>query len=202
MTPKKTTIAVDIDDTLIPYVPTFFKFYNEAFKTKFEEKDLLNFNFETLLKCTVEQSQKLIMQFHETQVFKKMQIDPSAIHTLVQLSSTNDLWALTARPSHLWEYTNSWITKNLPEFKGVKFSYNGTFKEPVAKESKMQLCKSLGAQILIDDSESHSIECAKNGIRVFLIDKPWNRKIENDNIIRVKNWKEINERILPKILNK
>lgn len=196
------TIAVDIDDTLIPYIPTFFKFYNETFKAKFEEKDLLDFNFETLLKCTAEQSQKLIVQFHETQTFKDIRVDSTAQQTLLKLSTTTDLWAVTARPSHLWKYTNSWITRNFPEMKGVKFAYNGTFKEPVAQESKMLLCKMLGATILIDDSEMHSLECAKNGIKVFLIDKPWNRKIENDNIVRVKNWKEINERILPKLVQK
>jgi hypothetical protein len=37
-------------------------------------------------------------------------------------------------------------------------------------KKKSQICAEIGAQILIDDSLSHAIDCASSGIKVLLFD--------------------------------
>ncbi len=49
---------------------------------------------------------------------------------------------------------------------------------------------------MIEDTKEHSELCAKDGIKTFLLDKPWNQHcVEHENIIRVKDWNEILERL-------
>lgn len=46
---------------------------------------------------------------------------------------------------------------------------------------------------MVEDNMDYAFELAQNGIKTFLLEKPWNkgRKEEHKNLIRVKNWNEI-----------
>ena len=62
-------------------------------------------------------------------------------------------------------------------------------------KTKGELCKDLNVDLMIEDDPKYAEDCALKGINVLLLDKPWNQNcIEHENIIRVKNWKEILER--------
>jgi uncharacterized HAD superfamily protein len=63
-------------------------------------------------------------------------------------------------------------------------------------KTKGELCKELKIDFMVEDDVRHSEVCAKEGIKVFLLDKPWNQNcVEHENIVRVKNWKEIQEKL-------
>lgn len=60
---------------------------------------------------------------------------------------------------------------------------------------KSEICKKLWATIIIEDSLENAIECAKEWIEVYLLDKPWNQhynKKIHKWIVKVKDWSEIN----------
>ena len=48
---------------------------------------------------------------------------------------------------------------------------------------------------LAEDSEKSSLSYAENGIRVLLLDKPWNNSVNHENIFRCKDWPEILEKM-------
>ena len=50
--------------------------------------------------------------------------------------------------------------------------------------------------LIIEDSLIHAIECAKNGIKVILLNKGWNQGELHTNITRINSWKEV-----PQLLN-
>lgn len=52
----------------------------------------------------------------------------------------------------------------------VYFGNHWSLSGPVRKKS--EICKSIGAQILIDDNPTYAVECAAAGIHVLLFD--WN----------------------------
>lgn len=60
---------------------------------------------------------------------------------------------------------------------------------------KSLICQRLGVEKIIEDSPSQAFDCAKEGIEVFLFDKPWNQDCNHENIIRVKNWYDIREKL-------
>ena len=59
---------------------------------------------------------------------------------------------------------------------------------------KSEICKKLWADIIIEDNLENAIECANEGIKVYLIDKPWNQAYDKKKhkwIIKVNSWSEI-----------
>ncbi len=75
-------------------------------------------------------------------------------------------------------------------FEGVKFA--DFFTKWATKKSV--ICKRLWANIMIEDNLENAIDCANIGIKVYLLDKPWNQNYDKKIhkwIIKVKNWNEI-----------
>ncbi len=66
------------------------------------------------------------------------------------------------------------------------------FTNAYDKQSKAKVCLNNNIDIMIDDSISMCTNCIQQGIRTFLMDTTYNRKI---NIPRVHNWKEIYDKI-------
>jgi len=64
-------------------------------------------------------------------------------------------------------------------------------------------CRSLNANILIDDNPRYAIECAEAGIRVLLFDYensyPWSKIDSADQhplVTKVKNWEEVEQQLM------
>ena len=65
------------------------------------------------------------------------------------------------------------------------------------------VCRSLGAQVLIDDNPRYALECAEVGMRVLLFDYnnsyPWCKSdvvASHPLVIKVQNWKEVEQHLL------
>lgn len=59
------------------------------------------------------------------------------------------------------------------------------------KRLKSEVCKEIGASVLIDDALKHAEEVASHGIPVLLPDKPWNRDYTPPGVVRVQSWNDI-----------
>jgi len=62
-------------------------------------------------------------------------------------------------------------------------------------KTKDKICREMGIDLIIEDNGEHSLNYAKNGIRVLLLDKPWNKGISHENIYRCLNWSDILEKV-------
>ena len=65
------------------------------------------------------------------------------------------------------------------------------------------LCRSFGAQVLIDDNPRYALECAEDGMRVLLFDYdnsyPWCKTGVDQShplVTKVHNWQEVEEKLL------
>jgi uncharacterized HAD superfamily protein len=105
---------------------------------------------------------------------------PGAHDALVQLSRDFSLHVVTARQFHAEQLTRCWIERNYPGiFDEVHFG-NHYCKEGKSR-TKAEICRSINAVMLIDDSISYARNCASEGIPVILFGNyPWNRPHEND----------------------
>lgn len=115
----------------------------------------------------------------------------------------HDLVVVTSRQLHIEAHTRAWITRHYDTiFREVVFG-NHWGKEG-KKVSKKDLCRALGASVLIDDSLAYTREAAADGIQAILFDLDgkyaWN-KIDHaykpvHDVIRVRNWQETVNMIL------
>lgn len=79
-----------------------------------------------------------------------------------------------------------WIKKNSLPFKEIFFC-----SEKNTPPQKLEYCRKISADIMIDDKPDVALYLAENGVRVLLFDAPYNQFVEHKNITRVKSWNEI-----------
>lgn len=169
-------IGVDMDDVLVEYVRSFLNFNNERNKTNLSFEDFTN----------ISKSVDKDNSFFRSDFFKKMEICKDAAKVIKKLAEKNNLFIVTARQAEWKDSTEKFVNENFPNcFRGIFFAGD------IHKTGKKKEDIYDGMDVIIEDNRNHAFECAKKGMKVFLIDKPWNKNLEHDNIIRVSNWKEI-----------
>lgn len=79
---------------------------------------------------------------------------------------------------------------NMDYFKSIQFC-----SEKFSPRDKLIACSKLNIDVMIDDKPEVVLELARNGIKVLMFDAPYNKNIEHENIIRVKSWLEVYDRL-------
>ncbi len=79
-----------------------------------------------------------------------------------------------------------WSNKNGLKFKKIFFC-----SEKNTPPQKLEYCRQISADIMIDDKPDIALYLAENGVRVLLFDAPYNKSAKHKNITRVYNWNEI-----------
>ena len=137
-------------------------------------------------------AKKVIMQFNQTPEFRAMTPisgSKTALHSL----SSKGVVAITSRWDDLRDVTLEWIAKYFPCVKDVNFARNVHNFPDSSKKSKGELCLELGVKVMIEDFGGYALDCASRGVTVLLPDKPWNKNVEHENIVRVHSWTEVLE---------
>lgn len=186
-------IAVDIDEVLFPFVREFLAWYNPKYATSWEQEHFKSYRFEDVTKRSVPETMEDIYEFC---AFANLHIEPieeaqSAIKTL---NENYDLVLLTARHPDYKDPIEAWTQKHFQGmFKSLDMiGYDLVMERP---RTKAEVCKDLGAFILIDDSVSHVIECATQGVESILFgDYPWNQiDILPKGVTQCEDWKSVLE---------
>ena len=84
-----------------------------------------------------------------------------------------------------------WNKKHGINFDSYKFcdDYN-------VDKSKLILCNMLNVEVMIEDNANVALLLAQNGIKVILVDAPYNSEVKHENIIRVYDWYQIKDELL------
>ncbi len=188
-------IAVDMDEVLCAFFEPYLKFYNEKSSTEYKFEDIINFNLWEIVGGTYEDTVKNTYEFYNSEAFKKVPVVPGAKEAITELSSKHSLILVTGRTTDIHDLTIAWLDEHFPEvFESVNFANHWSKHGEQLKKSSF--CKQLGAELLIDDCLEYAEDCGSNGIRVLLMDRPWNRVGSlGKNIERVNSWSEIIEKL-------
>jgi len=193
----KMKIGIDIDDVVVEFVRGFCEFLsnieNNSFKiekTAFVFENAYTYDLGKLMGISKEEENKLINDFNKSENFSNLDFLPGAKENISSLENgDNKIFFITSRPLSVEKQTRDFFKKNFPKnnfelyFSGEKW---GKLK------SKGEICSELGVEVMIEDNAYFALDCAKKGIKTFLLDKPWNQDYEkHENIIRVKDWEEI-----------
>lgn len=194
---KTEVIAVDADEILAAFLEHFLIYHNLKYKTSLKKEDVLSFKLEELF--NIEEADVLIRmnEYYESgEVLRIGVVEGAAEGVENLLRKGYELQIITARPPFYREATVEWVGKHFPDkFKQIHFAFN-PFNKNSEKLTKAEICHQIGAKVLIDDNLINALDCAENGITVYLMDATWNQTEDlPENVIRVKSWKEIVERL-------
>lgn len=186
----KKVIAVDIDEVLADFLTYFVYFHNLMYKTSVKREDFKNYYLHEVLETDREEMHIRYLEFKTFSLLERLRPIKGArvgIKKLIELGFTPHL--LTARPKVIEKETRKWLDIH---FKGMDLPLHFARDERDKFKKKSIICKEIDAKIIIEDHIDNALDCAENGITVYLIDAPWNQRDSlPSNIIRVKSWKEI-----------
>lgn len=137
-------------------------------------------------------------------VFNKYCIsEPPMEHSVDVNNESNELgdeWhAITARKfttfRNFWgaiyrKLFEDWANKHNFKFKSIQYC-----SEKFSPRDKLIACKKLNVDVMLDDKPDVALCLAENGIKVLLVDAPYNQELVHENITRVKNWSEVREHL-------
>lgn len=79
-----------------------------------------------------------------------------------------------------------WTVKNELAFGDIFFCSEGN-----TPPQKLEFCRKIAADIMIDDKPDIALFLAENGVNVLLFDAPYNKSVKHKNITRVHSWDNI-----------
>eukprot|EP00955_Chlamydomonas_euryale_P082542 363740-Chlamydomonas_euryale.AAC.5 len=149
-----------------------------------------------------DESTEIVHSFFESKHFLDgIPVVPGAYEALCRMAGDVELVVVTSRQHAIEDLTLDWLDANYPAlFQEVYFG-NHFAKEGVSRK-KSEICKSIGAGVLIDDNPGYALECAEAGINVLLYDwedkYPWSKlpaQKSHPLITVVRNWEEVEEAV-------
>jgi len=83
------------------------------------------------------------------------------------------------------KWYKNWLDNN-----GIRFNTIQFCDEVNSQKDKLLACNKLNVDVMVEDKPEIAIYLAQNGIKVIMIDAPYNLDVKHENIIHVTNWKE------------
>lgn len=181
-------IAIDIDDVVVGFFENYMKFIETKGVKRVPYGDICCSEMWKVFGISKELVLELADEYHSCKYFDEVEFIEGAKDGVCFLRDNFDIVFVTARPKVVHKKTKDFIFEkfgllgNKVVFSGNSF-YGGV--------SKCEICKELGIGLIIEDNGHDSLKYAKNGMKVLLLDKPWNQGIEHERIFRCKDWGEV-----------
>jgi uncharacterized protein len=187
-------IAVDIDGVLRDTMSGFWKYYNKRNSINYDVNKQSEYKINKILGISLDEACKLLDEYCLSEDFKMVNPIDGSKEAILLLRESHELFAITASPSWMEEMTWEFFEKHFADsFSQLIFS--GEFYPGQTLKSKDKICEDLGIGMIVEDNADHSESYANNGLRVLLLDQPWNQEVSHENLIRCGCWNEIVEEI-------
>lgn len=185
-------IGIDLDDVIADFFETLLEHHNKKYGRSDRAEDFKEWKWWPVWGITREETIKRVDEFHEIHKIEEVPPIKGALDAINKLSKDNELFVITSRPSRFKNKIESWIKHHLK--REIRVIHAGDFHKD-GRATKAEICQELGVELMVEDGGEIAINCADNGINVLLFDKPWNQNVGHKNIVRVRGWKEILEKI-------
>ncbi|GAV73992.1 NT5C domain-containing protein [Cephalotus follicularis] len=205
---QKFVVAVDVDEVLGNFVSALNRFIADRYSLNCSVSEYHVYEFFRIWNCSRDEADFRVHEFFKTPYFKTgIHPIPGAQNALHRLSRLYNLSVVTSRQNAIKDHTIEWIEKH---YHGLfqEIHFGNHFALDGESRSKSEICRSLGAKVLIDDNPRYAIECAEAGMRVLLFDYensyPW-CKTDSINqhplVTKVHNWEEVEELLVSWIVS-
>lgn len=191
-------VAVDVDEVLGSFLSSLNAFIAEQHFLKYDISEYHVYDFMKIWGCSQVEANDRVHAFFESEHFKDGIVPiPGAQGSLLRLAKFCDLVIVTSRQHVIRTQTLDWIERHYPGIFSDVYFGNHFALEGEARP-KSEICRSIGAEILIDDNPRYAVECAHQDIEVLLFDHnygyPWSKTVDGPVhalITRVQSWQEV-----------
>ncbi|KAK8921993.1 hypothetical protein KSP39_PZI020717 [Platanthera zijinensis] len=200
---EKMVVAVDIDEVLGSFLHAMNRFMADRYALDHEVSEYYVYEFFRVWKCSPAEADVRVHEFYKTPYFR-FGVDPipGAQSVLRNLSAFCDLSIVTSRQNVIRGHTHDWIEKHFPGvFQQIQFGNH--FALSGNSRPKSEICRSLGAQVLIDDNPRYALECAEAGVKVLLFNYrnsyPWCKDClvgSHGLVTEVCSWEEVERQLI------
>ena len=161
MLKKPIRIAVDMDEVLFPLLRPMLRHSN--IKQPMSKK--YPYDYSVIMNRPREEAQKVLYEYYDSKEFNMVlpiHGSQQAIHNFKK--NGYDLYVLTGRQDRIRDKTEDWLKYWFPNtFTDVILTDSYTSKEV----SKVDVCKNIGAGLIIDDSFETCVKCLDEGVSVI-----------------------------------
>jgi uncharacterized HAD superfamily protein len=190
MEKRKLRIGIDLDDVVFEFVKPLLEFFNKSYSREIKFEDVNSYGFSKVFGVESKELENFIQSMITDDFQLNMNLCEFAKEVILKLSKNNDIYFITSRGCK--GGTEESLNKHFSEYELI-FSFNPYIK--IGGELKSKICLDKKIDFMIEDSRRHALDCAEAEIKVLLLDKPWNQNFEHENVIRVKDWNEIKNKI-------
>lgn len=139
-----------------------------------------------------------VHKFLESKYFEDLPVLEGALSVFRSFSRKFRFVCVTSRQHAIEQQTRQWLDRHFADvFESVHFGNH--YGVEGTKRSKSEICKELGAVVLIDDSAKYAKEAAPHVPHIILFgDYAWNKMTDEEldthpNIVRVPSWYKMRE---------
>jgi|SRR3989344_14316 len=182
-------IGIDIDEIIAEQLDELVKFYYKRTGKLIPKNKFHSYYWPDVWNIPLEEAKQIDKDFKNSEHYENILPVKDSVRSINYLVRKNELIIITSRPVIFKEKTTNWIRKHLGEFP-IKIIHSDEAHKVNSHSKKSDICLSEGIKIMVEDDLRYAKDCAENGIRVILFDKPWNKNFKHKNVIRVKSWKE------------
>lgn len=189
-------IAFDIDGVVADTMDVFVRLARERYGLmELTKADMSCYNLHDCLGLKKEIIDGLICLTLDDENTLTIPAVPGAPGILTEMAREAPLRFVTAR---IWpESITEWLHRTLPGVAPEKITVIATG----APETKPQVLGELGVRYFVDDRVETCRRLKTAGIQPFLFVQPWNRNEPADGCIRIENWAQLREWVLPRDVN-
>ena len=185
-------LAFDIDGVVADTMEVFVRLAHERYGlTHISKQDMLSYNLFECLGLEKQVMDDLIRLTLDEEHTMQIPPVPGAPEVLTELAATAPLRFVTARISS--ELITQWLFTILPDVPNEKIKVMASG----SPEAKLDILKGLEIRYFVEDRIETCRHLKEAGIEPLLFDQPWNRKDSADDIIRIRNWMQLKEWVLP-----
>jgi len=186
----KPVLAIDIDEVLFPFAAEFRQFCDGRDRVERSLEQLVDYDFD-LWAGSAAESLELVHAFSRLDHRLVAPLD-QARETLAELRGQYRLVIVTSRDSEFEARTVAWLEHHLPGLCDDVIMA-GNRHTGRSYRSKLEVCRELGAALLVDDQLHYVQEVARQGVPAVLFgDYPWNQMAELPmGVRRARNWAEV-----------
>ena len=180
-------IGIDIDGVIADSEPLYRQTINKLFNLRLKQKDITSYKYEESARLTDNQMRLFWKTFYHEGGWLKIKPIKGAKKFLNKLKrEKHKIVIVTSRPrEHIKKETYQWLKKHKMPYSELIFLEK--------HESKHQAALLHGHKFdyFIEDYYEYALDLAQRGVKLLLMDYPWNRRGKpHPNIKRIKSLKE------------
>lgn len=174
-------IGIDIDGVIADTLPLLVAELNNFFNRNIRPRDVTSYNILDVYDIEAGKLEEFASS-RKNILTEAPEPVPGAVPCLNRLKEHACLFLVSARNPELRTLTEKWLQKHgVPRDELIL----------LGSHDKVDTCVRLGLDVLVEDSRKNALQVSARGIRVLLLDAPYNRGALPPLVKRCLSWDEI-----------